>query len=223
MAYISNLHRLTYNRKTLKLLVEVPSHIHEKMIRIIDSGLNKIDFKLEDDIPGELWSYSTVYSGVSTKTMEFVLDYTKVVANGFTFDKQMAVIGEVAFSQTGDDSLERLKAAVEAYPEVLMVIMATIDESPSYHSPKYDSAASRILCQEDSVRSEVDFISSCPNLLTVDSRNRPTNIVVAGHCWCSISRVHLQVWVRSTEPIDIDINDPTLMAHGVSLINAHCS
>jgi hypothetical protein len=213
--------RLSYNYDTLTLVVEMPSPPHEAVIKFINAGLENIDRFLQGHIDSKLL-YSNLHTNltIGAGSHRFTPDIAHVVTGRRNPPiKSIPIIGEVAKSQSEEDLLERLRDVVQAFPDVLMLIMVVIGER-TYSAPRRRSKAWRKLRPETSVRSYEAFLSECTEPQTPQV---PTEIVVEGHPWCALSSVRFQVWVRSNVPIDVDTTEPSLTAHGVSLIQAYRS
>jgi hypothetical protein len=202
-------------------LVEMPSHPHEAVIKFINAGLENIDRFLQGHIDSKLL-YANLHTNltVGAGVHRFTHDIAHVVTScRKPAIKSMPIIGEVAKSQSREDLLQKLRDVVQAFPDVLMLIMVVIGER-TYRAPQPRSKAWKKLCPETSVRSYEAFLSEYPEPQTLQV---PTEIVVEGHPWCALSSVRFQVWVRSNVPIDVDTTEPSLTAHGVSLIQAYRS
>jgi len=196
--------------------------VHEDLIKCICSGLERVDRILQNLITGTLL-HSKVHTNLTINAgkLKFIPDIAHVVKT--ISDPPIVtipVIGEVALSQSRKDLFQRLRDTVDAFPDVHMLIVAFIKERTTYRAPKPRSQAWRNLLSEEVARSEYTFIS---NRTGPRSLERPTEIRVEGHSWCSISSVHFQVWVRGSGPIDIDTSDQGLTAIGVGPVNISTS
>jgi len=213
--------RLSYNYDTLTLVVEMPSPPHEAVIKFINAGLENADRFLQSHIDDKLL-YSNLHTNltISAGAHRFTHDIAHVVTGRrIPPIKSIPIIGEVAKSQTEGDLLQRFRDVVQAFPDVLMLIMVVIGEGP-YSAPRRHSDAWLKLGLETSVRSYEEFLSEFTEPQTLEV---PTEIVVEGHSWCALSSVRFQVWVRSDVPIDVDTTESSLTARGVSLIQAYRS
>jgi hypothetical protein len=123
----------------------------------------------------------------------------------------VSVLGETSLSQNRRTLLKKFRNAIKLNPGLLMAIMAEIDETTGYRSPKKKSCAMTML-RETSPRSSDDFNDATG---TLPALNNP--VKVEGHTWCSIRSVRFKVWVRGVEPIDLDTTDKSLVACGVCL------
>ena len=200
----------------------MPSPIHESLIRIINSSIESIDAILQRCIPEDVLFYEPHTNlTVVTDEMNFIPDCLHLIRSDATpDDKRVIVIGEVAFSQPEADLRERLRCAIKAQPEVIIIIMATITEANPYTARPKGSAC-HASCEELSVRSQGNFISEC---IVTDSASNvpPSDIMLQGHRWFSLESIRFQIWVRcGDDPIDLDTTDPTFTARGVSIFNAY--
>ena len=202
----------------------MPLPIHEAMIEIINNGIKHVDAILQDCIPKRALKYASHTNlTVPAKSIKFIPDCLHVVTPmTIPYRKYITVLGEVAFSQPEADVREQLRIAINARPEVIMVIMVTIGESCAYSTPsasyKNSESGWKTLLLEPNMRSPASFLyeytdSQLPNV-------PPSEIVVADHTWFSLSSVHFQVWIKyGDNPIDLDTTDSTLTACGVSIFN----
>jgi len=216
---------LAYSYDTLELVVEMPLPIHEALVKIINKEVEDADTILRACIPAGVLTYdSHTNLRVVAEQMSFIPDCLHIVQSvTFPNEKHVVVIGEVAFSQPEADLRERLRFAIKAQPEVIMVIMATITELSPYATARPKSSAWQTLCDESSVRSQSSFFSEC-TVVNSSSNVPPSEIVVHGHKWFSLESVRFQIWVKcGNNPIDLDTTDSTvtLTARGVSIFNTY--
>ena len=212
-----DLFRLAYNRNTLTLIVEMPSFLHEAIIKFIIQALSRTDQTLQGLIP-EYLIYTMIHSNLTIDkgALSFIPDIAYVISTfGHPFTKSIPIFCEVAMSQSRDDLLAKLRDMVQAFLDTLVIIMVIIKEAPPYSAPKRRSMAWRSLRQDSRVRSFTDFVHDVTELPSSESRDTKP-IVFSGHTWCSLSTIDIQVWARGSLPIDIDTTDPDVTARGVS-------
>ncbi|KAG1739698.1 hypothetical protein EDB19DRAFT_1978090 [Suillus lakei] len=118
------------------------------------------------------------------------------------------IIGETAFSQYWRALRVKFKRTIRLNPELLMVIMAVVEECTQYRSPKKKSYTTNML-REKSPRSSDSFNAATGTLPALCNP-----VVVEGHTWCSIRSVRFKVWVRGAGPIDINTKNSDLVASG---------
>ncbi|KAG2132318.1 uncharacterized protein EDB93DRAFT_1107947 [Suillus bovinus] len=184
--------RLEYNCDTRTLVVEMPSPVHEAIIKVISKGLERLDQILQEYITGDLLSLDThtnlTIDGDSVKCIPDILHMSRA------------------------DLIQRLRDRVKAFPDVGLLFMAEVQERIPYSAPAHSSHAWQKLQKEEEVRSYTTFLSNRtgPRLL-----NRPAGIKVERHIWHAMSSVHLQVWVQDCDRrIDIDTQNPDLTTRG---------
>ncbi|KAG1853392.1 hypothetical protein F4604DRAFT_1933286 [Suillus subluteus] len=205
--------RLAYYANQRKLVIEMPGDIHETIVNIIRSGIEDVATAFQRLIPRWLiLCHSHPNVNIITQNLTFIPDFVHAI-NSCTDPphKTHPVFCEVGSSQSETDLLQRMRDVVSAYPDAVLIIMGLIKETPPYGSPAIQSQAWQTLGQESSVRSQVDFLSMRTGARSLD---RPTKVVVGGHCWCEVSAVSFQVWIRGNAAIDIDTQDPQLTARG---------
>ncbi|KAI6001508.1 hypothetical protein EDC04DRAFT_2611976 [Pisolithus marmoratus] len=99
------------------------------------------------------------------------------------------LIVECAFSQPCKKVFEKVAMLIGACPEVLMVIIVLINESPCYQSPSEKSLAWKTFVNHQDPLDLTGFMSLCD----VDSGDVDVEedfmvpVVAAGHTWCHIS------------------------------------
>ncbi|KAG2742030.1 hypothetical protein P692DRAFT_201871191 [Suillus brevipes Sb2] len=99
---------------------------------------------------------------MNTGKKEFVPDCVHVVtARCNPPVRKIPSMVEVAFSQTEAALLDRFRNAVKFYPELGMILMLVINETPPYQSPKPLGHTWKKLRPRDDkpFHSEVDFLS----------------------------------------------------------------
>jgi hypothetical protein len=207
---------LEYNCNTHTLVVEMPSPVHEAIIKVIGKGLERLDDYLQDLMVENLLSSDThtnlTIDGNSVKCVPDVLHVVTALTDPPILSTP--VMGEVAVSQSRADLLQRLRDRVEAFPDIILLFMAEINERVTYSQPKHMSNAWRKLQKDENARSRTTFLSNRTGSRSLDV---PAEIEVEGHVWHAMSSVHFQVWVQDVNGrIDIDTQNPNLTARGVS-------
>ncbi|KAG1852259.1 hypothetical protein DFJ58DRAFT_414358 [Suillus subalutaceus] len=202
--------RLSYFDDERILLVEKFSSMHEAPFGHLDS----IFFRF---LYGSCLRDDSVYTSVSRVLKLMSASAVPDLMIDVTTDDgihEVLVIGECAFGQDTDLVLRKIKYEIAGHPEVLMVIMAVIDEHQPYHSPRRTSEAWQMLRKETSTLSRSSFNSFRGP--AAQSLEEP--IVFAGHTWCHLASVRFYVWVRGDEPIDVNV-DNELLACGTLFPN----
>ncbi|KAG2029940.1 hypothetical protein BDR03DRAFT_987435 [Suillus americanus] len=205
--------RLAYYSNQRKLIVEMPGGVHETVMNVIRPAFEDVARMLQRLIPGKLIvSQSHPNLTIKAEDLTFVPDFVHAI-NSCTDPPSvtMPVWGEITASQSETEIPQRLKNIVRAFPDTVMIFTGSIQENPPYSSPTSYSQAWQVLRSEPSIRSQLQFLSARTGERSLD---RPAEVVVEGHCWCQLSAVKFQVWIRGSEPIDIDTTDPQLTAKG---------
>ncbi|KAG2046355.1 hypothetical protein BDR06DRAFT_977544 [Suillus hirtellus] len=175
--------RLAYDFETLRLEVNMPSEIHPSLT-------------------------------LNTGKKEFVPNYVHVVtARCKPPVVKIPSIVEVAFSQSEAALLDRFQNAIKFYPELGMILMLVINETPPFLSPKPLGHTWRKLHPRDNKphHSALVFLSLQDEPQSFDE---PTPVIVEGHSWCAITDIQVQVWVQGRRgAINIDTKDSRLTAH----------
>ncbi|KAG1720750.1 hypothetical protein EDB19DRAFT_1835828 [Suillus lakei] len=204
--------RLAYNRDTLKLTVDMPSSVHEAVMKVLSPGMEHVDAFLRSLLSGT-WLDSDSHTNLTIKAegFECIPDLAHIItALSDPPLKAILVVCEVALSQPRASILQKFRDIIEAYPGIVMLFMIDIAQV-QYQAPKTLSAAWKTLRLEEKARSEPSFLS----IRTGErSLNQPMSIVVEEHSWCALSSVYVKVWVRGDHPINVDTQDPALVASG---------
>ncbi|KAG1719784.1 hypothetical protein EDB19DRAFT_1918537 [Suillus lakei] len=197
--------RLSYFRDERILLVETLSNMHEAPFNHLHSIFSPFLYGLN------VFNRSDNY--ISTSTWRSYMD---AVSENY-WNHKILLVGECAFAQDIDSVLRKIKHEIASHPEVLMVIMAVIDEHEPYRSPGRMSEAWQVLRQETSICSSSSFCLPRSQRNEAQSLGQP--VVIAGHTWCHLASVRFHVWVRGNEPIDVDVDNSELLARGTLFPN----
>ncbi|KAG1723473.1 uncharacterized protein EDB91DRAFT_1255622 [Suillus paluster] len=210
--------RWTYNHDTPVLFVEMPSPVHETVLRVISSGLEQMNRILLDLIFRNLLnSDSHTNLIMNAGALKLIPDIAHMVTTitGPPMST-VPVIGDVTVLQPRADLLRRLKDTVKAFPDILMLIIAVIDERIPYSAPEHQSRAWQNLRTEASVRSCTTFLSNRSGSPSLDV---PSD-VVEGHPWCAVSNPNLTA--RGELFPDNTMDDViTMIENGLSLVRDH--
>ncbi|KAG1817490.1 uncharacterized protein BJ212DRAFT_1480056 [Suillus subaureus] len=211
--------KLEYNCDTHTLVVEMPSPIHEAVIKAISKGLECLDLLLQDFIVGNFLSSDThtnlTIDRDSVKCIPDIIHVVTALTNPPILTTP--VMGKVAVSQSRADLLQRLRDRVEAFPDIILLFMVEINEQIPYSPPKHLSNAWQKLQNGENAHSFTTILS---NHTGPRSLNTPTEIEVEGHLWHTMSSVHFQVWVQDINgQIDIDTQNPNLTTCGELFLN----
>jgi hypothetical protein len=205
--------RWSYFEDDRILLIEMCSFIHEAPLEHLSSIFNFFfDGFVHDDNP----VITTIIMNTRLSPVFIVPDMAIQMdtrtENYCGHDVLLMV--ECAFAQDTDSVLRKIKYEIAGHPEVLMVILAVINEDQRYRSPERTSEAWRMLRQEASSRSVSLFYSE---LQEDTARSQLQPIVIANHTWCHLASARFHIWVRGNEPINIDVDNSELQACGVSI------
>ena len=125
------------------------------------------------------------------------------------------LILEVAFTQTLADILLKVGELLNAFPEILVVIVIDITETRVYQAPATSSVAWNTFRQHEDLLGLGEFIPP--------QRSQKGTVINSGrHTWCSINSIDYPVWVKNGlngGKIDVDVTDDEWYAYGVSLFN----
>ncbi|KIK19127.1 hypothetical protein PISMIDRAFT_108241, partial [Pisolithus microcarpus 441] len=105
----------------------------------------------------------------------------------------LAVV-ECAFSQSREALMKKVRAEVEGWPSILLVILILITEERDYHCPTEGTCTWSFFSQCDTSDFELEPVVIKP-------------IVVADHTWCAIKDVEFDVWIREDGAERINLND----------------
>ncbi|KAI5981203.1 hypothetical protein EDD15DRAFT_2380117 [Pisolithus albus] len=123
------------------------------------------------------------------------------------------LIEECTFSQPCQKVFIKVTMLIAACPEVLLVVIVLINESPHYQSPSEKSLAWRMFASHQDSLGLTDFMSLCD----VNSGDADVDedfmvpLVVAGHTWCHISSVDYYVWLKCTPNTGPEGSSPVSM------------
>ncbi|KAG2088627.1 hypothetical protein BD769DRAFT_1680255 [Suillus cothurnatus] len=176
--------KLSYLAEEYILIVEMPSAVHEAPLVSFHAAF-------------------TCFFGS--------IDFNRSLLNDMSDTNKkvyVSVLGETSLSQNWRTLLKKFRNTIKLNPGLLMAIMAEIDETTGYHSPKKKSCVMTMLWEMLPCSSD-DFNDATG---TLPARNNP--VKVEGHTWCSICSVRFKVWVRGVEPIDLDTTDKSLVVCG---------
>ncbi|KAG1905097.1 uncharacterized protein F5891DRAFT_1183803 [Suillus fuscotomentosus] len=199
--------RLTYIHSQRTIFLEMPSGLHEAPMAAFQSAF----YDFFRDIPYPKRGLINVNFLTNITQDASIPDLRISIQN--VRDRQATLlipcIGETAFSQHLSPLYTKLRTFVQENPGLSMIVVAIVQELHPYSSPAQDSTAYNVLLNGPKLN-WTDFH------LSTDEGNptlgRP--IVVGGHMWASLRSVHLKVWLRGAQNIDIDSVDPNLVADG---------
>lgn len=205
--------RLEYNCDTHTLVIEMPSPIHEAIIKVISKSLERLDLVLQDFIAEELLSSDThtnlTIDGDTVKCIPDILHMVTTLTDPPIVINP--VMGEVAVSQPRADLLQRLRDRLKEFPGIVLLFIAEVQERVHYTSPA-ESSQAWIHLQKKKLLTSDAFLSSRTG---PRSLKKPMDIVVEKHPWHAMASVHLQVWVQNNSGhIELDTRDPELTARG---------
>ena len=201
------------------LFVEWPTAVHEVLITFLTSALDKtiVDLPYPDHLLNILSNQNPSIKAPDTNG-EFIPDaLLSFFLKMFPCCHKYQLILEVAFTQTLVDVFLKVKELLNAFPEILIVIVVNITETRVYQSPATNSVAWNTFWQDENPLDLGTFIppQCSPQGLEINS---------GGHMWCSIKSIDYHVWVKSGlngDKIDVDITDNECYACGMSSFNNH--
>lgn len=209
--------RLTYSFLDRILIVEIPWSIHEMLLTdfrdCICKAINSLPYdrytlraKVEMNLPFQ----SSKDGFTATPDLSLLLASLMDPPS-----PEIPLLVECAFSQDRDGLWTKLRGEIDVHPEVVLVVVIIITETPDYHSPEGDSDAWNQFVKEDHCR-------DCKSFLGLKNRHdaggaQSLCVEVAGHVWCKIVSADYYVWVKDDTNHRVDI-DSEYRAHGVSRI-----
>ncbi|KAI5981021.1 hypothetical protein EDD15DRAFT_2362381 [Pisolithus albus] len=191
--------KLTFFVKQNFLMIQLASAIHEAPISEFNSVLSRFQ---QVSYPRNIGHIQvSMNSDMEEEFISAIPDLTLVISSmkGNKIQR-FPLIVECAFSQPRQKVFEKVTMLIAARPEVLMVVIVLINESPHYQSPSEKSLAWKTFASHQDSLSLTDFTSLCdvdPGDVDVDE-DFMVPLVVAGHTWCRISSVDYYVWLKHT-------------------------
>ncbi|KIK19730.1 hypothetical protein PISMIDRAFT_30205 [Pisolithus microcarpus 441] len=191
--------KLTFFVKQNFLMIQLASAIHEAPISEFNSVLSHFQ---QVSYPCNIVHIQvSMNSDMEEEFISAIPDLALVISSikGNKIQR-FPLIVECAFSQPHQKVFEKVTMLIAARPEVLMVVIVLINESPHYQSPFKKSLAWKTFANHQDSLDLTDFTSLCD----VDSgdvdvgKDFMVPIVIAGHTWCCISSVDYYVWLKHT-------------------------
>ncbi|KAG2336721.1 hypothetical protein BDR05DRAFT_1005604 [Suillus weaverae] len=200
--------KLSYLAEEYLLIVEMPSAVHEAPL--VPFHVAFACFFRSIDFDHSLLNVCVLCNTEASSINPVIPDLRVSIQDMSDTKKKVHVslLGETALSQNRRTLLKKFRNAINLNPDLLVAMMAEVDETTGYRSPKKKSPAMAML-RETSPRSSENFNNATG---TLPALNNP--VQVEGHTWCSIHSVRFKVWVRGANPINIDTTDKNLVACG---------
>ncbi|KAI6036206.1 hypothetical protein BKA83DRAFT_4120084 [Pisolithus microcarpus] len=191
--------KLTFFVKQNFLMIQLASAIHEAPISEFNSILSCFQ---QVSYPRNIVHIQvSMNSDMEEEFISAIPDLALVISSVKGNKIQhFPLIVECTFSQPHQKVFEKVAMLIAAHPEVLMVVIVLINESPRYQSPSEKSLAWKTFASHQDSLGLTDFTSLCD----VDSGDVDVDedfmvpLVVAGHTWCHISSVDYYVWLKRT-------------------------
>ncbi|KAI6032405.1 hypothetical protein EDC04DRAFT_2605217 [Pisolithus marmoratus] len=189
--------KLTFFAKHNFVMIQLASAIHEAPI----SEFNSVLFHFQQvSYPHNIIHIQvSMNSDMEEKLISAIPDLALVISLMKGNKIQcFPLIVECTFSQPHKKIFEKVAMLIAAHPEVLMVIIILINESPHYQSPSKESLAWTMFANHHDSLDLMNFTSLCD----VDSGNSNVEedfmvpVFAAGHTWCHISSVDYYVWQK---------------------------
>ena len=201
------------------LFVEWPTAIHEVPITFLTSTLDKtiVDLPYPEHLL-DVWTNQNLSIKAPDSNSEFIPDALLCfLSKMFPRCHKYQLVLEVVFTQTLADILLKVGELLNAFPEILMVIVIDIMETRVYQAPATSSVAWNTFRQHEDPLGLGEFIPP--------QRSQKGMVINSGrHMWCSINSIDYHVWVKNGlngGKIDVDVTDNEWYAYGVSLFNNH--
>ncbi|KAI6010300.1 hypothetical protein BKA83DRAFT_4503634 [Pisolithus microcarpus] len=204
--------KLTFFVKQNFLMIQLASAIHEAPISEFNSVLSHFQ---QVSYPCNIVHIQvSMNSDMEEEFISAIPDLALVISSikGNKIQR-FPLIVECAFSQPHQKVFEKVTMLIAARPEVLMVVIVLINESPHYQSPFKKSLAWKTFANHQDSLDLTDFTSLCD----VDSgdvdvgKDFMVPIVIAGHTWCCISSVDYYVWLKHTPNTGDEGSSPVSM------------
>jgi len=195
------------------IIMEWPTPVHEAPV----IALAKLLIRQTDAIPFPSVAVDIlVHHNSPMKALETENEYIPDTSLSFLSKVRprlhnYQLILEVAFTQTLEDVLKKVKNTLESFPEILVVLILDISERQCPR-PKSGDAAWEFFRNHGGTMTLDAFLAGNG---TEGSVGNPVRS--GGHDWCCIENVDYHVWVRdglSGPKINIDITDGAHYAHG---------
>ncbi|KAG1865085.1 hypothetical protein C8R48DRAFT_772789 [Suillus tomentosus] len=213
--------KFTYDYNELKLIVDMPSNLHEEPFDYLKDCLTLAIAGIPYDrmiVRPRIQMNHKLRIQHKSVTPDMTISISAM--EGPTESVIISGLGECALTEDRDHVFSKMQAEVRTHPEVDFVVIVLIDEAMSCKSPHPDSSASKALMPEDVTNSQPLslklFIRQCSTPCWFD---KP--VKVADHNWCQVVSVEYYVWAKGDNgtPINIDNHDPQRMAHGTLVLN----
>ncbi|KAI6024357.1 hypothetical protein EDC04DRAFT_2606524 [Pisolithus marmoratus] len=189
--------KVTFFAKHNFLMIQLASAIHEATISEFKSVL--FCFQQVSYPCNIIHIQVSMNSDMEEKLISAIPDLALVISSMKGNKTQcFPLIVECTFSQPHKKIFKKVAMLIAACPEVLVVIIILINESPHYWSPSKKSLAWMTFANHHDSLDLTNFTSLCD----VDSGNLNVEedfmvpVVTAGHTWCHISSVDYDVWLK---------------------------
>ncbi|KAI6096410.1 hypothetical protein EDD17DRAFT_1767320 [Pisolithus thermaeus] len=189
--------KLTFFVKHNFLMVQLASAIHKAPISEFNSVLSHFQ---QVSYPHNIVHIQvSMNSDMEEKLISAIPDLSLVISL-MKGDKIQCfpLIVECTFSQPHKKVFKKVTMLIDACPEVLMVIIVLINESPCYQSPSEKSLAWKTFMNHQDPLYLTGFMSLCDvNSGNVDvEEDFMVPVVTAGNTWCCISSVDYYIWLK---------------------------
>ena len=201
------------------LFVEWPTAIHEVPITFLTSTLDKtiVDLPYPEHLL-DVWTNQNLSIKAPDTNSEFIPDaLLSFLSKMFPRCHKYQLVLEVTFTQTLADILLKVGELLNAFPEILVVVVIDITETRVYQAPATGSVAWNTFWQDEDLLGLGEFIPP--------QRGQKGTVINSGrHTWCSINSIDYHVWVKNGlngGKIDVDVTDDEWYVCSVSLFNNH--
>ncbi|KAI6114158.1 hypothetical protein F5141DRAFT_1062658 [Pisolithus sp. B1] len=189
--------KLTFFVKHNFLMVQLASAIHKAPISEFNSVLSHFQ---QVSYPHNIVHIQvSMNSDMEEKLISAIPDLALVISLMKGNKIQcFPLIVECTFSQPHKKVFKKVTMLIDACPEVLMVIIVLINESPCYQSPSEKSLAWKTFMNHQDPLDLTGFMSLCDvNSGNVDvEEDFMVPVVTAGNTWCCISSVDYYIWLK---------------------------
>ncbi|KAG1890794.1 hypothetical protein F4604DRAFT_1949163 [Suillus subluteus] len=210
-----NLSRLTYDRNTRILIIDIPTILHEASFDDVSNFIGDSIKALPYDhtiISPKIHMMRSLDTPDGVVTPDMTISVTAL--EGPTEVVLIPFFGECALTETDKQVFRKTEKVILAHLDTICVVVVLACEATDYDAPGKDSTASKVLRGGTDGNPQPLTLKEFINLRTTP-RSFGEPIVIADHTWCHLSSVEYFIWVKGNDgPIDIRSEDPAHMTYG---------
>ncbi|KAG1858043.1 hypothetical protein DFJ58DRAFT_782617 [Suillus subalutaceus] len=207
--------RLTYDRNTRILIIDIPTILHEASFDDVSDFIGDSIKALPYDrtiISPKIHMMQSLDTPDGVVTPDMTISVTAL--EGPTEVVLIPFFGECALTETDEQVFRKTEKVILAHPDTICVMVVLAREATDYDAPGKDSTASKVLRGGTNGNPQPLTLKEFINLRTTP-RSFGEPIVIGDHTWGHLSSVEYFIWVKGNDgPIDIRSEDPAHMAYG---------